>query len=83
VLHRPDPAGDPVERPLHVVREVPRSPAETLLATLGRVGPASWREVIEASGLPQSTAYAAFGRLVDEGRAASPRRGVWALKEDT
>jgi hypothetical protein len=78
VLHRPD----PVPHPMRVVREKPETPAHALLRVLTELGESFSKVVIEVSGLPQATAYAAFARLVDEGRAVSPRRGVWAVKEE-
>jgi hypothetical protein len=80
VLHRPDPHRDPVGPPMRVVREKPEAPGDAVARALGVLGgEGASRDVIAASGLPQATAYAAFARLVDDGRAASPRRGVWSL----
>lgn len=67
--------------PLAVVREMPRSNRDAVLGALRSLGSAPSSEVIEVSGVPQASAYREFGRLVDEGLAVSPSRGVWAMRE--
>jgi hypothetical protein len=63
-------------------RTIPAASSEDavvqVLEDLG--GSGSSTAVVRRSGLPQATAYAAFGRLRESGRAVSPRRGVWALR---
>lgn len=70
-----------LDEPAVPVRTIPAALSEDAVvrALEDMGGSGSSTDVVRRSGLPQATAYAAFGRLRDTGRCSSPRRGLWVL----